>query len=238
MVLSVDGGKIHRLNMSLLETHTILAQLPLFQGMSLTELDDAIGQCSLHFTNYRTGRLIAAEDDMADRLLFVVEGEVLAETKSDDKAYSLVERFRAPFVIQPERLFGLTQRYSCAITAHGACRVMSITKSDVIRLTTTSEVFRINILNTLCTTTQRKQRLPWHNMRKGVRSKLLAFLQWRCSSPAGYKELHITMVRLGQEIGESRLNVSRELAVMQSENLLEMRRNCFVIPHMERLKDL
>ena len=45
----------------------------------------------------------------------------------------------------------------------------------------------------------------------------------------------ITMQTLASEIGESRLNVSRELHRLEKENLIQLTRERICIPHLENL---
>ena len=140
-----------------------------------------------------------------------------------------------PCMLQPERLFGLTQRYSRNFRATAMCNLLSIDKRDVISLATSSEVFRLNILNILCTMTQKLQHVSWRIKPQGIRRKIFSFVGNRCVRPAGRKVVNIGMVRLGHEIGESRLNVSRELKAMNDEGLIVQKKNTFLIPALEKL---
>ena len=96
-------------------------------------------------------------------------------------------------------------------------------------------MFRLNILNILCTMTQKLQHVSWRIKPQGIRRKIFSFVCNRCVRPAGRKVVNIGMVRLGHEIGESRLNVSRELKAMNDEGLIVQKKNTFLIPALEKL---
>lgn len=215
--------------------YSLLSRLPLFQGMSSSEFDEVIAHVRLGFSKSKEGECIASEGECVEGLVFVLNGNVEAKTYSDDRGFSVRERLFVPCVLQPERLFGLTQRYSSRFTAASDCQLLTISKNEVTRLTTNSEVFRLNFLNILCTQTQRMQHFPWRHKPDGIRRKIAVFIADHCLRPAGYKEINIDMVRLGHEISESRLNVSRELKSMQAEGLILTKRERITIPQLERL---
>lgn len=218
-----------------LDSYSLLSRLPLFQGMSGSEFDDIISHVRLGFSKVEEGDVIVGEGERADRLLFVVRGDVVSETFAADHGYSVVEDIHAPCVLQPESLFGLTQRYTKTFLAASVCNLLSIGKADAVALTTSSEVFRINVLNILCAMTQKLDRVPWRVKPQTVRRKIFSFVENRCSRPAGKKIVNIGMVRLGHEISESRLNVSRELKALHAEGLIIQKRNSFIIPALEKL---
>ena len=216
-----------------LKSHVLLSRLPLFQGMSYSELDNVIAKVRLGFNKLGSGDIIVEEGQLADGLTFILNGSVLAETCADDRGYSVVEWLQVPCVLQPERIFGLTQRYSRTFRAETDCNILYIGKSDILSLASSSEVFRLNLLNIVCTMTQRLQRQPWRTKPVGIRRKLFTFVANRCMRPAGKKILNIGMVRLGNEIGESRLNVSVELNAMDGEGLIVLKKSKIIIPALE-----
>ena len=215
--------------------YSLLSRLPLFQGMSGSEFDTVIARAKLGFSKAETGTTFIKEGERVEGLVFIISGEVDALTSADDKGYVIEERLKVPCVIQPERLFGLSQHYSSTFVAKTDCSLLTITKDDTMKLNATSEVFRLNMLNTLSTTAQKLQVLPWHCKQGSIRQKIFAFTKSHSLRPAGCKTLCIGMVRLGQEIGESRLNVSRELKRLNEEGLIIQYRNKIVFPAIENI---
>lgn len=216
-------------------SYGLLAHLPLFQGMSVSELDHVIEKVRLDFSKVKAGELIMAEGQRVDKLRFIIRGSVCVETMSDDRGYSIEEMLNVPCMLQTERLFGLSQHYSCNYKAVSDCQILAVSKSDVESLVSLSKVFRLNLMNILCTMIQKKQRQPWRSKPSAIRRKIFMFIESRCLRPAGSKVLNIGMVRLGKEIAESRLNVSRELRAMQAEGLIELQKNKITVPALERM---
>ena len=218
-----------------LNPYSMLSHLPLFQGMSLGEFDNVIATVRLGFSKVEAGNTIVEEGQQVAGLVFILRGEAEAEWVADDRGFRVRERLVTPCVLQPERLFGMTQRFSATFQATEECQLLTIDKMEVMRISTESQVFRLNVLNLLCTRIQRMERLPWRHKPDGLRKKIASFVERHSLRPAGRKVISIGMVRLAREIGESRLNVSRELHRMQQDGLIEMQRETIVVPHLEKL---
>lgn len=210
-------------------------EFPLFQGMSRADLDEALALLKPVRTPCAKGRVILSEGDICDRLYFILDGKTSLTTSADDHGYAITEELSAPDIIQPEHLFGLNQRFTSTVTAETSCELIGVSKQDVARLSDKYEIFRLNLLNIICTRAQRRSRFFWRTRPQGVRQKIVRFIESRCLRPAGGKVLEVRMERLAQEIGESRLNVSRELKAMKAEGIIELRRAEIVIPALERL---
>lgn len=212
-----------------------LLQLPLFLGMSRADINRAVGHARLDFFSVQDGTTVASEGEPCGHLLFLMQGSLLSETFSDDRGYSFQEDIPAPAVLQPERLFGLTPRYSSTFTAMGECRVLSLDKHDAMRMLAESEVFRLNVLNLLSNGVQKLWHLHWRSAPQTLRMRIVRFFLSHCTRPAGRKQFHIKMVRLAEEMNDSRLDISRELNRMEAEQLVVLRRAVLEIPAIERL---
>lgn len=221
--------------MTNVKLHERLLELPLFQGMSRNDIKQVVTSTRFKHISYAEGKVIVSEGDICDRLLFLIDGIIDATGRADDNGYSITERLYAPGILQPERIFGLTQRFTRTFMAAGNCRFISLDKIDALALADSYETFRLNLLNIICTKSQRLTRYPWRIQPKDIRSKIVRFIEARSLRPAGEKTMTITMERLGLELGESRLNVSRELNAMDNEGAISLRRGRIHIAALERL---
>ena len=212
-----------------------LAETPLFLGMSAGDLDNIIATASLGLHKYARGKLIAADGDACQRLCLLISGTVRIESRAHDNGYTMIETAAAPFMMQLECLFGLTQLYTKTFTAESECHILAIDKAEMMRLAEKYDIFRLNVINIICTATQKAQREPWRPRPKNIRAKIIRFMESHCARPAGRKELHIKMTRLAAETAESRLNVSRELNAMRRDGLIHLRRCCITVPALEKL---
>lgn len=212
-----------------------LTSLPLFQGMSRSDMEQVISQTRFGFCKFPKRRIIKREGDPCDRLFFLLHGVLSSEGVADDHGYSVLEKVNAPAILQPERLFGLTQRHTRSFTTFTACDFLTLEKAEVVRLSDKYMIFRLNLLNIVSTLSQRLSRQPWHKA-DTTRRRIIKFFADRCDRPAGEKEFHIKMVRLAEELCVSRLDISSELNKMQDEGLLTFSRGIINIPHLEQLR--
>ena len=209
--------------------------LPLFQGMSSNDMTSVAGKTKFAFHRVAKGKKVVSEGDPCQNLFFLLDGSMQVTSRADDNSYSMVEEMSAPDVIQPERIFGLTQRYSKTFTALTDCQLVSISKAEMLRLSEEHMIFQLNLLNIISTQSQRITHQPWRVRPQGIRNKIVRFVETHSMRPAGEKTLYIKMETLAMLIAESRLNVSKELNAMQKEGLISITRGIIRIPALEKL---
>lgn len=212
-----------------------LLQLPFFQGIDRDELEGMASKIRFDFQKYDEGAWIARENDRCATLTLVMTGSVEAEAISADHSYSLRELIDAPCAIEPERIFGLRQHLARGYRATTPCNVLRLQKDDVLRLCAQSLVFELNVLNTISTSAQRAGSAFWRTPPTTIPRKIATFVAHRSLRPAGPKTLSIRLTDLGSAIGESRLNVSRSLHVLEAQGLVALARQTIIIHRLEQL---
>lgn len=211
-----------------------LLRQPLFQGMSRSDMEQIISGTKIEFCIFKKNQTIAAENAPCVKLFFLLDGSVEARSYSDDHGYVFSEPSSCPYMLQPERMFGLSQHYTKTFIATSACEFLAIHKNEIARLSSQFMIFRINLLNIVSTQSQKLSRLAWH-VAATPRQRITRFFLDRCSCPSGPKTVRIKIVRLAEEINDNRVTVSRELNAMQSEGLLTFSRGVIHIPALEKL---
>lgn len=212
-----------------------LITLPLFMGMSREELEHIVAQTKFDFRKAEAGTTIVHEGDKGGQLLLVTDGEVQTETRADDNGYAVYEDLHAPLTLQPERTFGLTQRYTCTATALTPCSLICISKDEILRLTDDSLIFRLNLLNIISTSLQKKSHQDWRSAPRSLDHRIRRFFLSHCQHPAGHKVFKIKMVRLASELNATRLHISHALNDMARQGLLQLGRGKIDIPFIEYL---
>lgn len=212
-----------------------LLRFPLFLGMSRDDLSQIAGHTKLDFLKEPAHSVLYRSDTTCTHLCFLLSGTVTSETRSDDGSYSLTEQMSAPVILQPEALFGYQQRYTHTFKSLTPVALLRIDRSEVVRLSETFLIFRINMLNLLATQTQKLLHQPWRRCPQSLEERIIRFIAQRCILPAGPKTVRILMTQLAAEVGDSRLDVSRALNRLQGEGLLTLHRGRIEVPQMERL---
>jgi len=212
-----------------------LLQFPLFQGMSRAELLQLAGNTKFGFQKQPPRKTIIHEGETCKQQLFLISGELEFQRQSDDYAYMVSEQVHAPWLVQPEVLFGAQPQYLYTVNTLTEAHFIVLSKDEVMRLLEDFLIFRLNLFNLLSTLSQRRAHLPWRRAPQNLRERIVRFLLDHCTYPAGQKIFHILMRNLAQEVGDSRLDVSRELNAMQSEGLLQLARGRIIVPSLEHL---
>lgn len=218
-----------------LKIYDKLLQFTLFQGMSHADLMEVVGHTKFGFSKHAAGQRIAREGDACNHLIFLTSGTLSVETVSYDHSCRVSETVNAPYAIQVEQLFGLSQRYTSTFRALTECSFISIDKQEVMLLLETQLVFRINMLNLLAADAQRLRQRTWRSAPQTLRQRIIRFFFSRSLYPAGPKTFYILMTQIAAELNDSRLDISRALNDMQADGLLTLHRGRIQIPMLERL---
>ena len=218
-----------------LQLYDHLLRFQLFQGLSRTELLQMAGNTKFGFIKQVGGKDIVKENTVCSELFFLINGSMELVTRSDDGGYDLVEQVNAPWLIQPEVLFGAQTRFTGSYRTISDCHFITLSKDEVLRLLDDFLIIRLNILNMLSTLTQRRGHQPWRSTPQSLQQRFIRFVLDHVNYPAGPKQLRILMTRLAAELGDSRLNISRMLNKLQDGGLLQLHRGRIDIPSLEKL---
>jgi len=215
--------------------HIQLKTLPLFLGLTQSELDDISDDISFTLQRLKVDEPIVKSGDMCDSINILVSGQMNIVSKSDDHSYSMHEKIRAPWIIEPDKLFGLRQRYQSSYITQTKCEILTIEKSDVTSMMRQYLVVHLNFLNIVCRSAQMAESLPWQQKSADVRGRIVQFIRQHSRYPAGEKTLRIMMRQLAYELNASRLDVSKALNQMEQEEKIILKRGMIVIPAPELL---
>ena len=221
--------------MAVLQIYEKLLQFPLFQGMSRDDLEVVAGHTRFGFSKTLPGRVVVSEGEHCTHLYFLINGSLRIVSVPDDRGFRLEEYMSAPYILQPEAIFGYSQRYTHTFVVEEGANFITIDKDEVLRLSEDFLVFRLNLLNLFATHSQKQSRQQWRSVPVSLTDRIVRFFVGHCVYPAGPKMFHILMNRLALEVNASRLDVSRVLNQLQHEGKVVLHRGRVEIPQMERL---
>lgn len=215
--------------------YNMLLGLPLFQGMSRADLFEVLEKTTFRFRRVEDGKTLYRQGERCDELSFLMGGTLVAETKAHGALFSFAEELHPYTAIEVQSLFGKSPNYKSTYTARGEVSLFSIEKRQVYTLIDTYEIFRINLLNILCSKVENLHERLWSIAPHDLEGRMVLFVQSLCATPQGTKVLRCKMEDLAALLDETRLNVSRILNKWSGEGLIEMHRKEFVIHDMADL---
>ncbi len=209
--------------------------MPLFTGMSLDELQRIVSKTKIDFIKAAPKETIARQGEKCGQLLMLIKGQTACHTCTDDGRYAVSESLSGPTILQLGSMFGLFQQFTHTFTAQTTSCLISIDKKEILKLVSSSIIFRLNLINILSTTLQKNQYDTWRPEPRLLTKRIATFMRRRCLTPTGSKVFHIKMQTLADELNDSRLEVSRALNELQQRKLIHLSRGCIEVPAMQEL---
>lgn len=208
-----------------------LLQLPLFQGMTEEDLTLILGKMKLHFSKYKSGECIHKVGEPCQCFTFILKGEIASTTTSVNGAlYSMTEFFTAPYLIEPQSLFGMNTTYAATHVAHGEVHTVSIDKLFVFNELFRYEIFRLNYTNLLSNRVQQLNARVWNiSVDGGLSERIYYFLLSHAERLQGRKMFKIKMDTLALLINESRTAISKALNELQNQGKVELHRGEIIL---------
>ena len=214
-----------------------LLLLPLFQGLSKNDLTTIIERVKFHFLQYKEGETFVRQGETCRQLCFLLNGQITVQTKDTEHAYSLSEVIDAPYIIEPQSIFGMQTNYTATYSARTPIHILTIDKSFIFSVLNNYEIFRLNFMNILSNRNQLAYQRLWNTHIGSLNEKFINFILLRSQRLEGEKTLQITMEDLANLINETRINLSRLLNDLQSRELVQLKRKAIYIPQFEKLTE-
>lgn len=218
--------------------YNTLLQLPLFQGMSRTDLSEVIEKVKFHFLKFKAQKKILVQGEQCDKLVFLLHGELISETTAPCGTFSMVETFDRPQIIEPHSLFGKCPCYKATYTAQSDVSLLTIDKLYIYGVLDKYEVFRMNLLNLISNKADQLHEHIWSITPRRLEGRIAHFVRSICSTPNGVKTLRIRMGDLAKLLDDTRLNVSKVLNKWEEAGIIEMRRKEYIFRAMENLREI
>ena len=179
--------------------YALLTRLPLLQGISSTDLLSWEDALRLDLDEFPASKLpIIRQGDNCTQLIYLVEGELHREHRSSDNLYIMSSSLKAPAIIEADRLFGLCPSYEYSYWAKTDVKMLGIRKSLLGSHLMKSEVFRLNLLNTLSAIAQKRAQALLPVQLNNVEERLRHFVGTLFQGCEGEVELFIQMKDLAR----------------------------------------
>lgn len=216
--------------------YALLTRLPLFQGISSTDLLAWEEALRLDIEELPASALpLIRQGENCTQMLCIVEGELRREHLSADETYLTRSILRAPAIIEPDRLFGLTPTYNYTYYITRDIKLLNVRKSLVQSHLMKSEIFRLNMLNLLSAISQKRASALLPHASETAEERLKHFLATLFNGDEGEVELYIHMTDLAHFIGHSRLITSGILNRWDQDGSIRLGRGHFTIHDVKAL---
>jgi CRP-like cAMP-binding protein len=203
-------------------------QCRLFQGFTLSEINQFFRKYSLTTVTYNKGDLLVQKNDPVQAIGIIESGEVFIEEDGLRKSPGTT--------FGENLLFSATSKYSSNIIATTTTQVLYLKKDELLLALSTYTKLLQNYLSLL---SQQAQSLGDHLQllsKTSIRDKILAYVK---SHYQGEGKIPIGMTKesLAKYLNVKRPSLSRELIYMRLDNLLSTDRKYFYLLDTNALKE-
>ncbi len=203
--------------------------LPLFQGLTVREISEIVEWMKLDFQRHPVGDIIAVQDERCRSLVYVIGGKVRAEHIDPMRRFSFTECLEAPLLLEPYNVFGMRQNYRCTYRMVTEGSTLLVSKETFNKLLARYQVIRTNMLNLVCSRMQNHFAELSRFENRSVRDKILDIIKTLSFTNHSERHFMVKMEVLADMIGETRLNVSKELNAMCAEGMMNIRRGEIIL---------
>ena len=207
---------------------------PLFAGIDAADFEGMLGCIGYHVKDYQKGEIIALEEENINHVGVVLEGAVdmLKEDVWGNRTM-LVRTY-------PQDIFGET--FACGedtlsvvtFAAAENCRVLFLSFCRVMHTCTHACQFHQTLIENMVRLIARKNRELMRKVevvsKKTLREKILAYLSIQSQAQGSRRfEIPLGRVEWAEYLNADRSALTRELAKMKDEGLIDYQRNSFEI---------
>lgn len=212
-----------------------LQELPLFQGLNMNDMNEIVTKVKVDFQQLSEEETIALQTSYCKKLIFVLKGTVRVEYIDPKNRFRFAEFLEAPLVLEPQSMFGMSQKYKRTYICETACQTLTIDRGQFLGVMMNYPIVKANMLNLICNKLQRCDSKIAELTHENAYAKFRQLLEFYSLRPRGKKHLYATMEQLADMFCETRLNVSKMLKSLKDNGLIKQERKTFTIIDLEKL---
>lgn len=212
-----------------------LCSLPLFMGISRTDMEEIISKVRFNFQKYPKSKTICDVHHINNHIYFLLEGDVEVSRHSNNNAIQFMETLHAPAIIGADVLFGISHAFTHCYKAKTDTQFMILDKKEINEQLLHYDIFRLNLLNHLSLLEQKRLRMLHESLKDDLSQRFIQYLKHNFTTLAGPKLLKCRQKDLGTELLTHEKNICRMLRTLEQRGLLTTGRSQIYIPALQNL---
>lgn len=228
--------------------YTQLTSIPLFTGISGEDLAMIMDRIELVDMELMPEETLVHENDVCQCMSILREGTIKRtrtyqqgtfsnqRKESKELKYTVTETIDKGIILEPEVLFGLDLRHKNTWTAETTCHLTLIGKEDIRQTLMYVPIWRINLMNLLCTDLQK---MTADKMPQPVPTEYERVLQFILRHGTQYGKtlvMDITSEQMGHCVGMDRRMITKVIGQLEAEDLLKKSKQHIEIPNINKIR--
>lgn len=193
----------------------------LLRSLSADEIKTCLTEGSFKTTVYGKNNIVHFDGELCSKLEIILSGRVVVERIDESGNLMTVAEFLSDDILGGNLLFSKNPHYPMTITAKQPSAILEINRDRLFQLFSDNHVFLKSYLEFVSDhATILGDRIK-HYVNRTIRESVISFLNYeRKKQKSNIIILNISKKALAEKIGVQRTSLSRELAKMRDEGLI------------------
>ena len=211
----------------------------LFNNVDKTKMLKILGNLKYSIVSYKKGEVIFQEEEICSAIGLIIDGTINIERIYPNGKSIVMSKFKDGDVFGEALLFSKVNKYPATVIALSDCKVLYLTKNEIIKLFSVENKLMENFMMLL----SEKIIILNNKIRsislKSVRQKVVDYILCEYMNEKNEEiKLKYSKEDIANDIGIPRPSLSRELIKLRDEGLINFSRNKITILNIEELEDI
>ena len=211
----------------------------LFNNVDKTKMLKILGNLKYSIVSYKKGEVIFQEEEICSAIGLIIDGTINIERIYPNGKSLVMSKFKDGDVFGEALLFSKVNKYPATVIALSDCKVLYLTKNEIIKLFSVENKLMENFMMLL----SEKIIILNNKIRsislKSVRQKVVDYILCEYMNEKNEEiKLKYSKEEIANDIGIPRPSLSRELIKLRDEGLINFSRNKITILNIEELEDI
>ena len=199
-----------------------MKQTTLLSSLSAEEIKRYISDRSFATHVYGKNNIVHFSGEVCSKLEIILSGSIVVDRIDESGNLMTVAEFLSDDILGGNLLFSKNPHYPMTITAKSPTVVLEINKERLFHLFSDNHDFLKSFLEFISDHAMILGDRIKHYVNRTIRESILSYLDYECKKQnSNHIKLSITKKALAERIGVQRTSLSRELAKMRDEGLIE-----------------
>jgi len=199
-----------------------MKQTTLLSSLSAEEIKRYISDRSFATHVYGKNNIVHFSGEVCSKLEIILSGSIVVDRIDESGNLMTVAEFLSDDILGGNLLFSKNPHYPMTITAKSPTVVLEINRERLFQLFSDNHDFLKSFLEFISDHAMILGDRIKHYVNRTIRESILSYLEYECKKQnSNHIKLSITKKALAERIGVQRTSLSRELAKMRDEGLIE-----------------
>ncbi len=200
----------------------LIRQIDLIKSIKSEEIESYLSEGSCNITEYGKNNIVHFVGEFCSKLEIILSGKVVIERIDESGNLMTIADFYGGDVLGGNLMFSKNPYYPMTVTAKDATLILEINKTRLFQLFSDNHDFLKSYLEYVSDHTVILGDRIKHYVNRTIRESIISYLDYeRKKQNSNIIKLNMTKKALAERIGVQRTSLSRELAKMREDGLIE-----------------